>query len=115
MKTIKIIFLLIGLISTSQLAHAAKGNTLVVKTSGVCAMCKTAIETALLKTEGVQSAYFNLANGIVRIKYDKAKTNPDALRLVISKIGYDADNVPADKAAYDALHTCCKKGNECKH
>ena len=33
---------------------------------------------------------------------------------IISKLGYDADEVKADKEAYEKLDGCCKKQNRAK-
>jgi hypothetical protein len=43
------------------------------------------------------------------IVYNPKKTNPEQLKKVISSVGYDADEMLADKKAYDALPPCCKK------
>ena len=39
----------------------------------------------------------------------KIYSNPETIREVISKLGYDADNVKADNDAYNKLDGCCKK------
>jgi len=96
-------------------SFAAKSGKVVIKTSGVCDMCKEKIEKTLMTTTGVSKAYYNLANAAVTVKYDAATTNIDALRKAISAAGYDADDVKADKSASAALPKCCQKGAECKH
>ena len=80
-----------------------------IKTSAICNSCKKTIETALKKVDGVESANLNVQTKVVTVLYDVHKTNPDNIRLAISKSGYDADDVPADKDAYDHLDSCCKK------
>ena len=34
------------------------------------------------------------------------------LKKAVTKVGYDADDLPADPKAYDDLPKCCKKDNE---
>lgn len=92
--------------------HWGKAN---IQTSGNCDMCKTRIENALNKIEGVRVAYFNLANAKVKVKYDSEKVSVEQLRNAISAAGYDADNVKANQQAHDSLPTCCQKGNVCTH
>jgi len=84
-------------------------DTLSVKTSAVCVMCKERIETALAYEKGVKSATLNVDDKIATIVYNPVKTSPGQLRKVISKIGYDADSIPADQKAYEKLPACCKK------
>ncbi|MEI6313074.1 MAG: heavy metal-associated domain-containing protein [Bacteroidota bacterium] len=116
MKNVKTIMLSALFLVISIATYAGKTSKIVIKTSGVCESCKTRIEKALTEVTGVSSAYFNEANGATTVKYDATKTNPDVLRTAISKQGYDADNIPAVKTAYDALPKCCQKaGGECKH
>ena len=86
-----------------------KVETLKVKTSAVCDMCKDRIEQGMAFEKGVKSAVLDVKTKIITITFNPAKTNPDDLRKAISKLGYDADNVPADKAAYAKLPACCKK------
>ena len=49
----------------------------------------------------------------VKIKYDESKVDAATLRQTISAAGYDADEVPARKKAYDALDNCCKSQKAC--
>lgn len=109
----KMIF--IALLFVSANAYAGKGAKATIATSGKCDMCKSKIEKTLLDTKGVSYAYYNLANGSVKVKYDPAVTNIDGLRKAINMAGYDADSQPADKTAHDALPKCCQKGQVCTH
>jgi periplasmic mercuric ion binding protein len=103
------------LISTSTFAQATKKvEEVKIQTSAVCGMCKDRIEQNMAYEKGVTDVVLDLDTKIVTIKYKTGKTNPDKLRLAISKLGYDADGIEADKVAYEKLPPCCKKGNE-KH
>lgn len=80
-----------------------------IKTSAQCGTCKAAIEKAVGQIDGVKSAELDIKTQLVAVKFDDSKTNTEAIKTAIISIGYDADEVPADAKAYDALHSCCKK------
>jgi len=80
-----------------------------IKTSAVCGMCKDRIEQGLAFEKGIKDVSLDVETKIATIKYNPAKINPDEIRKAISKLGYDADEVLADKTAYDKLPKCCKK------
>jgi copper chaperone CopZ len=83
-----------------------------IQTSAVCGDCEERIEGNMAYEKGVKKVELNNDTKIVTIGFDPRKTNADNLRTAISKLGYDADNVPADKEAHDKLPACCQKGNK---
>lgn len=83
-----------------------------IKTSAVCGMCKDRIEKGLAFEKGVKSSELDLETKILTVNYRPDKTNPEKLRTAVSKLGYDADKVPADEKAYAKLPACCKKDAE---
>ena len=90
-------------------AAAQKHNdTLLVKSTTICDMCEKTIETELIYEKGVQKVAVNLEDATVEVVYDSRKTTPAAIRAAISKLGYMADDVPADEAAWNKLPACCK-------
>ncbi len=117
MKTIKTLALAIMVLLINQSTFAQetkKVDEIKILTSAVCGMCKDRIEQNIAFEKGVMDVVLDLDTKIATIKYKTSKTNPDNLRLALSKLGYDADNVVADLLAYEKLPPCCKKGNE-KH
>lgn len=88
----------------------AQTDTLVVHTSAECGTCKSKIEKNMGYERGVKSAELDLSTKNLTLVYNPEKTNPDKLRLAVSRIGYDADAILADKKAYQRLPDCCKKG-----
>jgi periplasmic mercuric ion binding protein len=106
MKTVMLsLFLLI-----SGLVIAGGGEeTLTVKTSAKCGMCKMRLEKDLSLAKGVKKATLNLEDKKMTIVYNKKKTNAGKLKKVISMVGYDADEVLADQKSHDALPGCCRK------
>ena len=102
------------LVSNPLTAQEKKKSTEEVKiqTSAVCGMCKERIEHDLAFEKGVKSVSLDNETKVVTVGYSPSKTTPDKIRLAISKIGYDADDVKADPEAYAKLPGCCKKSNK---
>ncbi|RSK47007.1 heavy-metal-associated domain-containing protein [Hymenobacter rigui] len=96
-----------------QTAPKAKSGTetLQLKTSAVCDMCKARLEKSLAYEKGVQSATLDVPSKMLTVTYRPDKTTPAALRSAVQKTGYDADDQTADARAYDRLPDCCKKTN----
>ena len=94
---------------TANAQNTAKTAEIKIKTSVVCGSCKARVEKNMAFEKGVKSVSVDLASKDVTITYNPQKTTPAFLRTAISKIGYDADEVPADSAAYEKLPPCCKK------
>ena len=87
----------------------AQDQTIKIKTSAVCEECRKPIESALNFAKGVKSANLDLESKEVTVIFKSVKTDPNKIRLVISKAGYDADSIAADPKAYSRLKPCCKK------
>ena len=86
-----------------------KTQTVEIQTSAVCGHCEENITKALTFTKGVIDINFNDETKVVAVTYKTKKTSPEQIRQTISEAGYEADEVPANKAAYDKLDACCKK------
>ncbi len=113
MKTTSLILtVLLGLLFTNANAQSEKKKveTIEIKTSAVCGMCKNTIETALYQLKGVKSASLDVPSKVVTVKYKTASVTSDEIKKAITLAGYDADDMPADAQAYEKLHACCKKG-----
>jgi len=96
------------LMSLDQKA-SGKSDTLRIKTSAVCRECKDRIEQNMAFEKGIKDVSLDLDTKIATIRYNPKSTTPDQIRKKISKLGYDADDVPADPVAYEKLPACCKK------
>ena len=96
-------------LSSACFGQQKKVDTIGIKTSAVCGMCKDRIEGCLAFEKGVKSSSLDVETKVATIVYNPAKTSPAQLRLTLSKLGYDADTIPANQAAYAKLPACCKK------
>ena len=85
-----------------------------ILTSAQCNMCKERIEKTLLYTSGVVSSSLDVDTKYVKVVYKSKKTNPDRIRIAISKVGYQADDLKADPLAYEKLPSCCQLQNDSK-
>ena len=91
------------------LALAGPKETVKIKTSAICEMCKERIEKNLALTKGVAKSDLNLDDKVITVEYDAAKIDAAGIRKAISETGYDADEVKAIAKDYAKLPNCCKK------
>ncbi len=113
MKSIifSLVFIFIAFVGTSNTFAPTKKETLVIKTESIqCGMCKERIEKAVGETNGVKSVSVDVEKKETTVVFNPKKTNADAIRAAISKVGYDADDVKGETTAYEKLPGCCQKG-----
>ena len=91
-----------------SLGVKAQTDTVRIKTSAICEQCKEKIEHDLSFEKGVKSNVLNLETKEITVVYNAQKTDPEKIRVAITKIGYDADSLKALEKAYDRLPECCK-------
>lgn len=109
----KKLFISSTLVLASAMAMAS--DTLLVKTTIhcnhclACGSCGERINREFPFIKGLTDYVFDPKAMTFRVSYNPKSTNPDAIRLAISKIGYDADNVPADPRALAKFDGCCLK------
>jgi mercuric ion binding protein len=87
---------------------APKTETVKIKTSAECDMCKKRIEKEVSLMKGVKKAELNLTDKVLTVEYNAKKTSPEKIRKLISDIGYDADGVKANNRATKELPHCCQ-------
>jgi copper chaperone CopZ len=114
MRTITIL-LMVFLTSAGTFSQKNKPEEVKIKTSSQCEMCKERIEEALAFEKGVKKSELDMESQVVTVIYKKRKTTPEKIRKAISRVGYDADDFPADPKAYSKLPACCKKPEDPDH
>lgn len=105
------LFLTAGFIN----AHAGSGNDtkeVKVKTSAICKMCKSRLERNLGLSKGIEEASLNLDNKVMTVRYNPKRTSEQKIKEIISKTGYQADDVPAVESAHDKLPKCCQRTSQ---
>ncbi|WP_411895120.1 heavy-metal-associated domain-containing protein [Winogradskyella sp. A2] len=75
---------------------------------GNCGMCKSTIEKAANKIEGVANATWDVDKKKIDVSFDDTKTDAMAIHNAIAESGYDTEKVVGDLEAYDGLPGCCK-------
>ena len=100
---------LLFLLMLPLLAIAGPKETVKIKTSAICEMCKERIEKNLALTKGVAKSDLNLDDKVITVEFDAAKIDATGIKKVISESGYDADDVKAVAKDYAKLPNCCKK------
>ncbi|RYZ51296.1 MAG: hypothetical protein EOP49_12065 [Sphingobacteriales bacterium] len=110
---------LLFILAVTSLCNAAnaqkKATTINVKASIYCDHCKKCescglrLERSVYKVKGIKRVDIDESQKVVTVVYNPRKTNVDAIRLAISKVGFDADDVKANPVAYEQLDECCKR------
>lgn len=94
-------------------AQDEKVLTTKFKTSAVCEDCKERIENELNYTKGVVFAELDLETKVVTVKYKTKLLNAELIKGIVSRVGYDAGEVPRDPKAFESLPKCCKSKGIC--
>ncbi len=66
------------------------------------------VTMALTRMDGVQADSIKVKDGAVTVTYDSMKVAVKNLDFSIAEAGFDADDIPADKKAREALPAECK-------
>lgn len=75
--------------------------------AGNCNMCKSRIENAAKKLEGIQSATWDKATKQLTVKATSSII-PTDLEKAIAKAGHDTENIKANQSTYNDLPGCCQ-------
>ena len=108
-RTMLAVISILFISNTASYSQSSKPAEIKIKTSAVCGQCKDRIEKGMVYEKGIKDINLDVATKVATVKYNPLKTNPSDIRRAISKLGYDADSIPADKIAYNKLPSCCKK------
>ena len=112
LKSIVFVFA-VFLISNTAIAQKTNGKA-VIKTTLHCSHCKECetcglkFKTEMLKIKGVKMYELDDKAQTFTIYYNPKKTNLQAIRERIAKLGYDADDVKATEDGIASLDGCCK-------
>ena len=105
--------LVILLLSVFTMNVSAQQKTVQIMTSAECVenCCKERIEEEMQFTRGVTAVNLDVKTQILTVTFKEKKMNADNIRGIISKIGYDADDVKADTKAHNKLPSCCQNNS----
>lgn len=103
----KIAYLLcFAVLSLASIAQEKKTETF--KVYGNCDMCKSTIEGALKKKDGVLSKRWNMKEETLSVTYDPSKITIQQIGQKVANAGYDNEFAIASDEKYNKLHKCCK-------
>ncbi len=109
-----ILIVLFTFFTFSVSAQSKKNQKAVIKTvlncnhCKICETCGKNFEANLYKINGLKMYELDEKNMTITVYYNGQKTNLQAIKTAISKLGYDADEVKADTEAYAKLDGCCR-------
>lgn len=109
MKTsiFSILFVFASLYHTAT-ASTKHYETTTFKVYGNCEMCKSRIETALLKNENIKKATWDIKTKMLTVVYNPHIMSVDAVHQLVANAGHDTDKFKASDATYKSLPGCCK-------
>lgn len=112
---LKSIFLLFAVFLFTNTTLAQRTNQkAVIKTilhcdhCSVCETCGLKFKTEMLKIKGVKMYELDDKKMTFTVYYNAKKTDLQTIKIAISKMGFDADEVKADVTGYQKLDGCCK-------
>lgn len=97
-------------VNNAKAQDTKKTATIKIKTSTQCDMCKERLEKAFAYEKGVKKSELDVETAVFMVEYNPKKTTPENLKEAVTKVGYDADDLPANEKAYEKLPACCQKG-----
>lgn len=112
LKSVLLVFVLF-LISNAAMAQKTNGKA-VIKTTLHCNHCKECetcglkFKTEMLKIKGVKMYELDDKKMTFTVYYNPKKTDLQTIKVGISKLGYDADEVKATPEGIASLDGCCK-------
>ena len=112
MKKISLILTMVLLygclaILSQNSANNFKIDEIIIPTAQ-CNMCAANIGNALNGVDGILKYKVELETDQVKIKYTADMISLQGIEQLISKAGYQANNLPPDVDAYNKLAMCCK-------
>jgi len=87
---------------------ALDNDTITIKSSVKCLMCKQTIEKGLSYKRGIISSTVDVDSKTIKIIYNPSIIAPYKIKKLISKMGYDADEIKRYQRTYLKLPACCQ-------
>lgn len=81
-----------------------------ITTTAECDKCKKRLEEAVNRLDGILYSSLDVETRVFSVEFDPEVISIDKIKNVISKTGYDADEMPREESAYRRLPKCCQVG-----
>lgn len=92
--------------------RSVKVDTVRIQTSAKCDMCKERLEHDIAFEKGVKYVLLDNDTKILTVAFKHGKTDKEKIKIAVTRVGYDADEMPANQKAHDRLPACCQKDNK---
>jgi copper chaperone CopZ len=103
------VFLISNKVSGQKTTQKAVIKTVLnCKHCSACETCGLKFKTEMLKLNGIKMYELDEKAMTFTVYFNSKKTDLQSIKQGISKLGYDADEIKADSAAYEKLDDCCK-------
>jgi copper chaperone CopZ len=100
---------LLTVISFTVFAQKSE-ETITIKSVIACQTCVDRIQKDLpYRAKGIKTVTASVATNEIVVTYRTDKTAPNDIRKAITAIGYDADDMKADEAAFKKLPEHCRQ------
>mgnify|MGYP001216946251 CR=1 FL=1 len=84
-----------------------KNTKVKFEVTGNCIMCKKRIEKAVLSSEGIKYASWDIPSKKLTLIYDPRKNSLENIHKSISNVGHDTSLINASDDVYNNLPICC--------
>jgi len=102
--------LLFTCLSFAVFAQKAAEETITIKSVIACQSCVDRIQRELpYLAKGIKTVKASASTNEIVVTYKTDKTTPNDIRKAITTIGYDADDMKADEAAFKKLPEHCRQ------
>lgn len=102
----------VGLILSSFAQQKVNDKAIIQTPTAQCEACKERIERYLAFQDGIISVKVDIKKKTTAVSWVTDRTNIEIIKAAIANVGFDADDVTAEEAAYKRLPKCCKKAEE---
>jgi periplasmic mercuric ion binding protein len=113
-----LMFVMVAMMSiftlSAQEVKSKKSQKVVIKTSAECGQCKDRIEEKFNYTKGVVFSELDYETKELTMKFKPNTITLEEIKKILSEMGYDADEVKANKKAQKSLPLCCQPGGMSK-
>ncbi|MFD1553044.1 hypothetical protein DNU06_12000 [Putridiphycobacter roseus] len=103
--------LLLAFVAFLSTGFTQSTTTITIKTSALCGDCKERIENELNYTKGVKFAELDLESNFITVKYKTKKTSEKIIKEAVTNLGYHANEMERNSAAFSELPGCCQDPN----
>lgn len=110
MKNTLMIIVLLFISNALMAQKKPKYETVSIQTSAECGQCKERLENSLNYTKGVKYSELDLETMKLTVKFSPSVISKEAIKELISSLGYDADDIKANPEEQAKLPACCKPG-----